>query len=324
MKNDLHETVDLNQWLFWSNLYELACYKHAEAQYQDFFVKIMQLRHGPAFSAVMPWGNVGDLHCDGYLADTRTVFQVYAPRSFRPISKAKHKIQGNHEGAVVHWRQHMDTWALVHNCEATEGLPAPIVKLLAECREKVSEIKVEDWGRETLKAEVRRLSATQLTELLGQVPSGRQTRRVSQHDLHRVIESLSTKILVNAETGDVDVREVPPDKMDFNKLDESIRQLLTTGFKNSQRVRHFFDNDSDAELGTRIAEAFAQKYQALKERALRPKEIFYELQLFAGFEDPDPAIQVAALSVLAYLFETCHIFERPTHAASDENAVALS
>lgn len=42
-------------------------------EFQDCFLKIMEKAHAGEFFAVRPYGNAGDLKCDGYLIAWRLV-----------------------------------------------------------------------------------------------------------------------------------------------------------------------------------------------------------------------------------------------------------
>jgi len=60
-----------------------------------------------------------------------------------------------------------------------------------------------------------------------------------------------------------------------------------------------------------VVEAFRTQYETLKNEGIAPDEIFLGLQVFAGGElTQEPKHQAAVLSVLAYLFDECDIFER--------------
>ena len=60
----------------------------------------------------------------------------------------------------------------------------------------------------------------------------------------------------------------------------------------------------------RAAQAFRTKYLELKAEGVLPDKIFFRLHVFArGSLGQEPRLEAAVLSVLAYLFEECDIFE---------------
>ena len=72
-------------------------------EFQDWFSRIMGLRHPGDFMPVKPWGNVGDRGGDGYLPSRRTLFQVYAPESRMVVARTLQKINDDFNGALPYW-----------------------------------------------------------------------------------------------------------------------------------------------------------------------------------------------------------------------------
>jgi hypothetical protein len=70
--------------------------------FQDLFADLMELAYPRDFQRIRPYGNQGDQKCDGYLASTKAVFQVYAPRTMKQAQLIK-KACGDFDGAVHHW-----------------------------------------------------------------------------------------------------------------------------------------------------------------------------------------------------------------------------
>ena len=101
-------------------------------EYQALFVGIMEALHPGDFESVRPYGNKGDLKCDGLHRSTGTVFQVYAPRATK-LAAMLSKIRADFEGARKHWAAEMKRWVFVYNDH--EGLPADILKLLEKYRD---------------------------------------------------------------------------------------------------------------------------------------------------------------------------------------------
>jgi hypothetical protein len=306
----LHPSVDPRMWMWWETIFRAKCYELIEQAYQDFFVRVMSMRHGPDFEPVAPWGSDGDLSCDGYVRSRRVVFQVYAPARLVQ-SKCLAKIRNDHAGAQDHWRDHVDTWAFVHN--RTDGLPGKVTILFKQLMKKAAWLQIEPWGREALKDQVRGLSDVQLIELLGPVPTLTPSS-VRQEDLRIVIRRLMAAIEHQRPNRQENVRRVPKTKLALNNLGPSSQEMLRLGARFSARVRAQLDSDTDIELGGRLAAGFRAKYKLLRDRdQLPPDDIFSQLYRFSvGDLTVSMPEQVAALAVLAYLFETCHIFEDPS------------
>lgn len=299
--------------LAWYGLLFENRYLKAEGDvFQDLFVSIMERAHLHDFTRVQPWGNKGDMKCDGYLFSQRMVFACYGPKEFAPMARALAKIEGDHGGAVLNWKAHMSAWTFVHNDH--RGLPPEILALLLRLRGVDADVSVAHWGASELAAKVKGLPLAELVALFGQVPTARQVRGLRQEDLHNVIPALVGALTVGSHAQDL--RPVPPEKLEHNQLSESARLLLVSGMQVSDRVRQFFER-WDPGVGDRIAGAFKQRYLALRDEGTRsPDEILWALYEYAGGGHLETVReQIAVLAFVAFLFETCEIFERPPAAA---------
>ncbi|HSI82919.1 MAG TPA: ABC-three component system protein, partial [Candidatus Methylacidiphilales bacterium] len=108
------------------------------------------------------------------------------------------------------------------------------------------------------------------------------------------------------------VRPVPMGKIEANALSESVATLLKNGMSKAPLVESFFAQWYDENLGETVANAFRAEYQRLRSGSITPNKIFSELQCWAGGSSlGTPEHQMAVLTVLAYFFERCDIFEEP-------------
>lgn len=72
----------------------------------------------------------------------------------------------------------------------------------------------------------------------------------------------------------------------------------------------YFERHNNPELGKIVAKLFRERYQALKLQGLAPEAIMTELYVqTAGNGMVMPERQVAIQAILAYLFNSCDIFE---------------
>src|SRR5258708_15808481 len=88
------------------NYLELRLRRSQGQAFQDLTAALMARIHGDNFVPQCPWGDKGDLSCDGYLKAPRTIFACYGPEnagaSRRPsdiVSKAK----DDYSGALAKW-----------------------------------------------------------------------------------------------------------------------------------------------------------------------------------------------------------------------------
>jgi hypothetical protein len=312
MSSARHPSVDDVAWVFFDFTFLRRFLLAKGTTFQNLFGSIMQKAHGADFCLSGPWGASGDLKCDGYLTTQRMVFAAYAPKDFAKLSKATRKIVGDHAGARKHWSTLMDRWTLVHN--EMDGLPAPLLKVLLLLAAKYPAPIVAHWGCEELRALLRPLTRDQLTDLFGKAPDRRSLSGVSQQDLKQVIDDLAATIESFQSPATEDLRAVPATKLAYNKLSNAVREFLALGRRHASKVDAFFEKHPDPELAARVVEGFKSRYVQLRQAAMTPDEIFSSLYEYAGGFDAAPRRALAAVAVLAYLFEACHIFERPATA----------
>ena len=273
-------------------------------EFQTLFERLMGLAYRGDFMACRPWGNDGDRKNDGFLKSERRLFQVYAPNEME-ATKAIAKITEDFEGAKEHWGQHFNKWVFAHN--ATEGLPPHVQALLLNFEKANTGITLEPWSLEEFRLIFRKLSIDDLVPWLGAAPSDETKASLGFGDLRPVLETLGQR----PTPADSAVRDVPMGKIEANALSESVATLIKSGMGKAPLVEKFFAQWYDETLGERIAEAFRTEYQRLQS-CHTPNQVFVELQTWAGGRDRGtPEHQMAVLTVIAYYFERCDIYEAP-------------
>ena len=276
--------------------------------FQTFFERLMGLAYKADFMACRPWGKEGDRKNDGYLKSERRLFQVYAPNEMHG-AKAKAKITNDFEGAKKHWREHFDSWVFVHN--ATDGLPPHVQELLLNFEDANSGIKIEPWCLEELRLVFRKLSDDDKASWFGVAPTEETKIRLGFADLKVVLERIAALPALPM----TDVKDVPAGKIEANAISEAVTRLLKEGMIKSPLVADFLSEWHDETLGERLAGAFKAEYLRLREKHV-PNQIFAELQSWAGGDHRgSPEHELAVLTVIAYYFESCDIFEEPRGAA---------
>ena len=291
--------------------YELkfeVAFLHAKGdEFQTFFERLMGLAYKADFMACRPWGKQGDRKNDGFLKSERRLFQVYAP-NVMTAAKAVAKIKEDFEGAKIHWGAYFDKWVFAHN--ATDGLAPDIQALLLEFEQQNKGIKLEPWGLEQFKLIFRKLTNDDRESWFGLAPTDGTKVKLSFKDLQVVLERIASLPAPRM----AEVKDVPMGKIEANALSESVAQLLKEGMAKTPLVEDFFREWHDETLGERLAEAFKAQYQGLH-RGSRPNQIFAELQSWAGGDQRGtPEHELAVLTVIAYYFERCDIFEEPRSA----------
>ncbi len=273
-------------------------------EFQAIFERLMGLAYKADFMACRPWGNQGDRKNDGFLKSERRLFQVYAPNDMT-AKDAVAKIKTDFEGAKTHWGTHFDTWVFTHN--ATEGLPPHVQKMLLDFGKVNPGITLESWGLEEFRLIFRKLSRDDLIPWLGAAPTNETKAKLGFQDLQVVLETLGQR----ATPANAPVQDVPTGKIEANALSESVAALIKGGMVKAPLVEAFFSQWHDETLGERVAESFRAEYQKLRGQ-LSPNRVFSELQAWVGGSElGSPEHQVAVVTVIAYYFERCDIYEAP-------------
>ena len=274
-------------------------------EFQNFFADLMEKRYPEGdFIRVRPWGKIGDRKNDGYIKSKRTLFQVYAPNEMKE-AEALTKIDEDFTGALPYWEEHFDTWVFMHN--AWSGLGPGITKKLLDLDQAHKQITVTSWGLEDLKKELFLLHDEDIQDMLGAAPARKDFLQIGFEDLEPILRQITQQPAPEVP----DLRQVPRNKIEINKLSDATEALITLGRLKSALVGEFFEKYPSPEYGDQVVEAFRTQYETLKNEGIEPDGIFLGLQVFAGGElTQEPKHQAAVLSVLAYLFDECDIFER--------------
>ncbi len=286
--------------------FEIAFLKAKGDAFQTFFERLMSLAYKADFMPCCPWGKVGDKKNDGFLKSERRLFQVYAPREM-DAAKAKKKIAEDFAGALEHWGKHFDKWTFVHN--AHDGLPPHVHELLLEFESQHPGIKIETWSLEELRVVFRKLELMDLQSWFNYTPpTAAEQANIGFEDIRVVLEDIAARELPK----DHAVMTVDPGKLKTNQLSSNVQLLLTTGMAKAPLVKQFFEGWHQPTYGERMAKAFSERYQTLKQAKppLHPNEIFDDLRVWTGGSKAQSANRLASiLAVLAYFFERCDIFE---------------
>ena len=302
--------MDRYQRAYWELAFKAKFLELKGTAFQDFFAEVMEKGYsGGDFMRVRPWGNQGDRKNDGYLRSKRILFQVYAPGELKE-NETKSKIEEDFTGALPYWKDYFGTWVFVHN--SREGLSPGVTECLLSLDKNHKDVSVTPWGFEDLRQEVFRLGADDLVALLGLAPASGDFVNIGFDKIKPILDMVARTTV----QPDAPVAPVPRDKVQINRLSGDAEMLIQLGRRRSNVVEKFLASYPDPQYGDEVVQAFRVKYESLRDASLGPDRIFQELQTFSGGKAlGDPARQAAVLTVLAYLFDKCDIFE----SSSEEN-----
>jgi nucleoside phosphorylase len=117
----------------------------------------------------------------------------------------------------------------------------------------------------------------------------------------------------SSETSEADFTDLDPEKkLELNELSNEVRDLLTQGLRKAQLVDAYVKHTAKIhpKFPQRLAKGFKKKFESEEARGLKGDELFHSLLNFASYHSRDVRRQLAALSVLTYLFNICEVFRK--------------
>ena len=277
--------------------------------FQDFFSTVMGKLHSDDYVRVRPYGAKGDKGCDGYRSSTGELFQCYGALNGDKdkVDYLIKKMDADFHTASAKLGAIMKKWHMVHNL--VDGLPVHAVEKLKELEAANPKIKFGFVGLEGFEERVSALKLADKIELLGPAATNKDAQDLQISELKDLIAGI---VLAGASgvPAPGELGPVPVDKLEINKLPPHWRSLISGGWQNAPVAADYFDKHHDPLIGEKIAELFRARYQYLKAQHLSPATIMDSLyEYVTGVGTVNPARQVAAQALLAYLFESCDIFE---------------
>jgi hypothetical protein len=299
-----------SQRYYWRIALELKLRKSSSDAFQDFFSTVMGLLHGDDFVRVRPYGALGDKGCDGYLQSSGQLFQCYGALAgeLKQVATLTTKMTDDFAKALKNLSALMKEWHMVHNI--ADGLPVEALTTMEALKTASPTLKFGFVAVEGFSERVFRLHPFQIESLLGPAASDADSTTLDTAALRDLVQHLRRE--ADAIDFDLqDLRPVPLHKLTYNNLPNHWKQLIAGGWKNAHLVGQYFDRHPDPLTGERIAKLFRDRYVYLKQQILSPGDIMASLyELVTGIGSVPPQKQVAAQSLLAFLFENCDIFER--------------
>jgi hypothetical protein len=291
-------------WFQWQA--ELALHTKKATAFQDHFNDVMEAVHDGQFIRVRPAGNVGDRKCDGYLQTTDTVFQVYAPARV-DIAKWLKKIGEDFLGAKDQWDS-MRSWTFVHNQH--DGLPPDVAQVILKLKSDNVTLIIDQWPPSHLLDLTRELPEERLILVFGHPPRERDMRTLDRGDIAEAVTGLALRSASWAPNA-ADLPTVDPRKLDYNKLSEYPRRLVTAGIAQASMVEGYFDNNPDPTLRDRAGMLMKVEWLRLQQLGVTGDEAFHQLYERVGSRARGSRELTASLALLAFLFESCDIFDNP-------------
>ena len=252
------QVLDDTERAFYEMRFELECYKFTGEQFQELFSDAMGKAYPRDFIKVRPWGNSGDRKNDGYRRSTRTIYQVYAPKT-AASSKVVAKIEEDFKECIPHWEEYFDIWCFVHN--DLSGIGPQFLELLLRLDKSHGKVSVNHWGIPELRTVVFSLSRPDLQHLFGCIaPSRQSVIDVSSNDIATILQQIPLRAAPSPQS----IRPVSDQKLKYNALSPSVGELLRVGMSRAQTVREIISGYYDPLFGDKLAQSFRERYECDK------------------------------------------------------------
>jgi hypothetical protein len=298
------------QRFYWLIALELKLRKHSGDAFQDFFCAVMLRVHGDDFVRVRPFGTLGDKGCDGFLQSSGQVFQCYGALDGGSNGKVAYlinKMGKDYAKALEKIPGIMKEWHMAHNF--VDGLPIEAVEKLKELANADQKRKFGFISIEGLRERIFGLDIASIEELLGPAATAQDAQNLQPAELRALIAAVA-EAADEVQSNLDPIRPVPVEKLVFNNLPGHWRALISGGWQNAHQVGKYLGRHHDPLIGEKIAKIFRDRYQYLKAQNLQPGAIMSELyEMVTGIGNVPPSRQVATQALLAFLFESCDIFE---------------
>lgn len=284
--------------------------------FEDFFVAVMT-KAEPGFQAVKAYGNMGDRKNDGFVRDTGTYYQVYAPEDIskeRTISDGVKKLEKDFKGLYDNWNDtcRIKKYYFVIN-DRYEGLPPLIIQKVCELNAEplYSDVEILTFTAKELQRVFEGLCEDDMQELVGFIPNV-STGLIEYKALNEVVTHLLNAEIPESSGGKLIVPDFA-EKIVFNNLSKEIEVYLSTGsYQEGQLNRYFNENPG-------IKDLLQKKFRALYEEACEvikdSQENASDCRCYYILENAAPKRTMPIFTciwvLMAYYFSTCDIFEEP-------------
>lgn len=280
--------------------------------YETLFTKIMGFAI-PAFQPVKPQGSIGDRKNDGFDNATGTYYQVYAPEDPKTKEQAAlKKLDADFNGLYSYWQSicPIRRFFFVIN-DKFKGAYPTVHAELAIIHQTYPSVETGVFLAKHLEDVCFSLPEDKIELCLGVIPEI-YSGDVDYDILRQVVDFLLT-VPVDPTQEFIPINPDFDKKIVFNRLSDTMATYLNSHRINEHSVDDFFKYNS-AYTKNELRDIFSGLYQeaitTLEDTPDKPDQVFTYIFSHA-FNLHTGAVDNAILTLMAYYFEYCDIFEAP-------------
>ena len=283
--------------------------------FEDLFCKIMKANNDN-FNKVKASGRKGDKKCDGFNDETGDYYCIYAPEDFSKSYTVKNgltKIEKDIKGIMSNWENIKKVNYVIN--DKFKGLPPDIHQLLLDLSRKQKYPEIVLFSMEKLKEITLALTENQKQSLLGFAPDLTNSVTTLQFSIvEETIKYLENNVKVINADGKLTVPDFS-DKIEFNHLNNEIKDLLNSARYQIGKVDEFFEKSSiysKETLRNYCNGLYLDSCKIIGEDVenYSDKRFVYMLEEMS-YNKQSRAVMNNVLIIMANFFESCDIFEEP-------------
>ncbi|GAB3158351.1 hypothetical protein GCM10027059_02950 [Myceligenerans halotolerans] len=309
-----------SNWRDWYHFRHKEASFASGAQFEDYVTRVLARFHDD-FINPAPTGALGDGGADG-LAKAGTV--LYACYGQRPGRNAEGELRRKLANDFARGRDswpNFHTWRFVTNAPVGPSTANEFTALQRLHGAGASrELTMRIWTPDDLwRTVLSGLPAETLDELYPGAPG------IADLELAHLVPLLEA--LGGPSDGDdltSAIHPVPPSKMDFNEIPEGARLEFNSGRTMAPRIDRWYAESADPAAYDAHGERFTEIYRNAREVVSDPGEILE--RVYVAVAGPnfrmDRKRANATYAVVAYFFDSCHIFEMPPIDVGSSGAAA--
>lgn len=285
----------------------------AEGQaYEDLFSSVM-CQAIPNFRQVKPQGRLGDKKNDGFDPTTGSYYQVYAPEDLTTTEdKGVQKLKTDFQGLISYWSSigmSVKSFRFVVN-DKYKGVGPNFYANLNELKKLAPTVDMDIMTASQLERIFQGLEDMQILNVIGAIPSVDVTM-LEMDALHCVVNHIMNSV---PENPTCTIPENPNFflKVEYNRLSDYVKSRMLAGLISENVIEEYFANNNNF-MKDELRDRFNSYYLLSKSELSSedPDGIFWDIYSKARPDGANKAVADAVITLMAYYFQCCDIFESP-------------
>ncbi|CAM3231941.1 ABC-three component system protein [Filibacter tadaridae] len=286
-------------------MFKNKIYKCDGQAFEDLFTSVMNYAEKD-FKSIKPWGNIGDRKNDGYVKQTGTYYQVFAPEEIeKSYPNTVKKLHTDFNGLIEQWSP-VNSFYFVIN-DKYKGVNADAEQEIEKIKEVHGLENAAILTAKDVENTLFELEEDQIFSIVGMLPDPGNIKNIDYSILNEVIAHIMELPLQT----NVDGKMVLPDwddKIQFNHLSDTVAGYLNTASYQLYNLEAYLSDNSSFVADT-LRDKMNEVYQ--QEKTNKSGDQLFMAMVQQLTPKQTQPYQNTVIIVMAKYFETCDIFEEP-------------